>query len=733
MYTIPRLACVGFSLLALATSAWGVTRTWDGGGGDNAWGTAANWSSDTVPATNDQARLVPLTVPIQLVSNQIVGDLQFSGTPNATMVEGLGQTLTIATGKISGNGNGSQTGGLACDVVIGGSSTWGPLTAWGSRLKVYGDVSDLDGGHSVTFVGDSNGGTVIGGTWDIGGSLIAQCYTVVIGASYTDSSSVTTYGGKIQSAASIDLDCRMGYSDNHDTYFVLDNTAAANSDRIASGIPVRTVRNGGSFELKGNATTPVAESLSLLDLQSGQLKTLRANGASTDLIIESVQRVSGTSLLFSDVNGGRTRVTGATNTNGIWKPWAFNASNYVKVGTDDAILACATGDYLALASAGNDPTKLYKTAADVALTGSTAVWGLRLEATTAQTLNLGTNNLTIGSGALIATGNNNKLVTGTAGKLIFAGDDVIINTDGTGTFTNAAKMAWSKPAGSTQTHPSLVFARGYRDIVSLSGEDLIGTYSNLFGSVYQSPTRTILALDGPSDRTFNGTVVGVFNLEKRGPGTLTFNGPDWRRAGNVTVYEGRLVGGAPGAPVPTGGVKAGARYDIAAGVDVYNYPKIEAGGAIGGSGRDLYPLGTKYFLPGAILSPGMQDEVGLFTITSTFSPAGDFVYEVEVDENDSDRLHVVGAFTFPPTGSTVTFRIKDLSNRTAQMRNRDLIVLTSQTAMSGTDNIVNYVVESASPQVFDTSEADVVVDTTAWTITITGIKNTPQCTTLILR
>jgi hypothetical protein len=67
------------------------------------------------------------------------------------------------------------------------------------------------------------------------------------------------------------------------------------------------------------------------------------------------------------------------------------------------------------------------------------------------------------------------------------------------------------------------------------------------------------------------------------------------------------------------------------------------------------------------------------------------------------------------------------------MRNRDLLVFTSQTAMSGTDNIVNYVVESASPQVFDTSEADVVVDTTARTITITGIKNTPQSTMMIVR
>ena len=53
--------------------------------------------------------------------------------------------------------------------------------------------------------------------------------------------------------------------------------------------------------------------------------------------------------------------------------------------------------------------------------------------------------------------------------------------------------------------------------------------------------------------------------------------------------------------------------------------------------------------------------------------------------------------------------------------------------MGGTDNIVNYVVESASPQVFDTSEADVVVDTTARTITITGIKNTPQSTMMIVR
>ena len=40
-------------LLAFSIPAYAATRTWDGGGGDNNWSTAANWSSDTVP--------VPLT------------------------------------------------------------------------------------------------------------------------------------------------------------------------------------------------------------------------------------------------------------------------------------------------------------------------------------------------------------------------------------------------------------------------------------------------------------------------------------------------------------------------------------------------------------------------------------------------------------------------------------------------------------------------------------------------
>ncbi len=34
-------------------TAFGVTRTWDGGGADANWNTAANWSADTVPTSAD--------------------------------------------------------------------------------------------------------------------------------------------------------------------------------------------------------------------------------------------------------------------------------------------------------------------------------------------------------------------------------------------------------------------------------------------------------------------------------------------------------------------------------------------------------------------------------------------------------------------------------------------------------------------------------------------------------
>src|ERR1044071_629596 len=43
--------------LTSAVSSLAATKTWDGGGGDGLWNTAANWDNDTLPATTDEVVL----------------------------------------------------------------------------------------------------------------------------------------------------------------------------------------------------------------------------------------------------------------------------------------------------------------------------------------------------------------------------------------------------------------------------------------------------------------------------------------------------------------------------------------------------------------------------------------------------------------------------------------------------------------------------------------------------
>ena len=69
----------------------------------------------------------------------------------------------------------------------------------------------------------------------------------------------------------------------------------------------------------------------------------------------------------------------------------------------------------------------------------------------------------------------------------------------------------------------------------------------------------------------------------------------------------------------------------------------------------------------------------------------------------------------------------------ADMRDRVLDVLTSQTAFVNDTNEVNYVIENLSPLAFDTSAAAVTVDTTAWKISISGIRNVPQGSVVLVR
>jgi autotransporter-associated beta strand protein len=718
---------------------------WSGTAGDGQWGNPLNWVGDALPGTSDQAIITTngfgtATKRIFLGADRTINSLRFNdgNTIGAddVVLDGEGTyTLTLRNGNISGPAWGTSkiNSTLACDILLGASGLWTLPQAWQSVLNVHGRVIDNGNGYGVTLNGNQNEFFNFGGVWDIGGSVIIRNSGMRLGGVYTNVQGQLFFGGQVTNAIGIYLDSSLAQNDYSDTTLTIENTHQADSDRVQGNTRLGTLRNGGNIIFTGHATAAVAERVARLDLQSGRIGRLSVDGKNiglqTDLIFESVDRASGTSMLIEPRNGGRLIFEGASNVNGIWHPWCFDGAFYTKVGDGNAIVATVPADYTVLGTTGNDPLKIHRFSdASLSLGENVSVWGLRWDRSSSQTLDLGVYGLTIGSGAMIVAGVERKTIISSGGQLIFAGEDVIYNVEGSGAFTNSAPVAWAKPSGSSYTCPSLVFTRGYRtDGIVLDGEDHIGNYSNLNNSAYYSSVRT-LTLAGPSDRTFHGPLTGIFNLEKRGSGTLTFNAANLRRGGTFNVYEGRVIIGHASGPAPT--IHPGGRCEIAENVSYNNRPVIEAGGILGGSGALTVSMGTDQIKSGARLAPGTSAKAGRLAFNNTVGIAGDLTFDIKIDAATNDNVRVVNTFTLPPSGSTFTFRVSDLSNGAARLNGRTFVVVGWAATLGNAANTIHFAVENASPASIDTSNAVVTLDPSAKTITLSGLRTYPKGTVI---
>lgn len=692
---------------------------WDGGGSDGYWTNALNWANNTLPSTADRAMIGLAGLPgdkrIRLPGvNQTVSALAINGDANSVIIgdRGDGSSLTLLSGNINGT-NGTIKGVIAADVILGTNGIWSPPGSWGSTIFSYGDVTDGGNGYGVTFPNDQNRFMVLGGRWNIGGTLTFQNIQTTLGGVYTNEAGTAYYGGSITNAVGVYGDCRLAYSDGSDCTFIIANALAADSDRIQGGTRLGTARTGASFTLGGNAATAVAERVAMLDLQSGrmQLNVLGANkNTPTDLIATSVSRAPGTALLVTTNNAGRLFVDGAVNTNGTWQPWCFFGDYYSKAGPDQSVGSTAGADYAALASTGNGATGLYRFGdASLTLGATTSVWGLRWDGSVPQTLDLGPYDLTIGSGAMSLGAGTNRTITSSGGQLVFGGEDVILNVINTGTCTISAPLAWSKPAGSPMVRPSLVFVRGGRagGGIVLDGEDRIGNYDSL--GVYNTG-RPSLVFAGPSNRTFHGPVNGLVTLEKRGSGVLTFAGADQRRAGTLVVTEGRIVLAHASAPRPT---ITNAVCEVAAGITYASAPITGPGvtfAGLGTFGATINPLAAHR------IAPGTPTVAGCLTFGNQFAPVGDLGFDIKLDVATNDNVRIVNTFTKPPAGSTFTFRVTDLSNGTAEINDGSFVVLRYVGTLALSGNLLNLVVESGSPNRLDATNASALLNTTTRTI-----------------
>ncbi len=138
-------------LSVLVSNGWGATYTWDHSGTDRLWKTAANWSTDIVPTSADNAQIDTSGANKPIIDSTHTGASQAT-CANAYLGYGLG-----ATGELS------MTGGLlnvASSYVVPGYSGTGTITISGGTL----DASAANGIVVGWYSGSTGTLTISGGS-----------------------------------------------------------------------------------------------------------------------------------------------------------------------------------------------------------------------------------------------------------------------------------------------------------------------------------------------------------------------------------------------------------------------------------------------------------------------------------------------------------------------------------------------------------------------------------------
>ncbi len=170
-----RSALCLFILLILSIAVYPATKTWDGGGADNNWQTAANWSTDVAPVGGDD--LVFPASAAQFATNNNLASLTFA----SLTIEGGNYTIGGSTLQLT-NGLTVNGGSPAVNTLILVASTQTFRVVQGSTLTlgILFIASGFPNPFNLTLDGAGNFGIgVITGTGSLtktglGSSLIAS-------------------------------------------------------------------------------------------------------------------------------------------------------------------------------------------------------------------------------------------------------------------------------------------------------------------------------------------------------------------------------------------------------------------------------------------------------------------------------------------------------------------------------------------------------------------------------
>ncbi len=195
-------------LCSLAFNANAATKTWDGGGGDNNWTTAANWDSDIAPVAGDALVFAGSTRTSP--SNDFAAatsfvSITFSSGASAFTLSGNSVTLSGGASAITAS-NTSLTMTIGINIIFGTAAPTITSTS-GGTLNISGTITN--GGFLVTVAcdGTSTFSGVISGT---GGLTKSGAGTLTLSGANTYTGDTKISAGTISASAENNLGAPSG-------------------------------------------------------------------------------------------------------------------------------------------------------------------------------------------------------------------------------------------------------------------------------------------------------------------------------------------------------------------------------------------------------------------------------------------------------------------------------------------------------------------------------------------
>ena len=714
------------AVFATFASAWAANVTWNNSTGNGLWSDPNNWDGGALPGDSDRAKFTGDDIVV--VDSAIrVGSILISDG-KSPVFSGSG-SLTVV--------NGSLTGGKGAPFTVPVIFPEG-VNATASSANQYGSTivfdSGLSGGASVTSGGNVNYGLKL-----TNGVVTVPAVTV----------NCSSY---LQSSFPIEIltltDTWADGNGNSPNIKILPGFTVGNQTEVKTGIGVPTV-----YFTNEGASDAVYFNVPSLCIGAGGRPTLSCEFHSgTNLVtVGSFAREPGSLVRISNNKKSGTFTPGEnagfiipgmpTDAQGLCPAWAYDDSYRLRKLANNSFAPLTQNDYTAVGGelALDNPTGLYRlNQADNVLTADSEIDSLLFvqgNNATTQKLDLASHDLLVNSGSIASRDWASKaLVSSGGGRLVFGGDALVLNLTYEVPYLElSAPIAWRKPSGSTVEYPDfLIPTYGGAEFV-ISGEDQVEHWGGFFAEG-RKKGGSWLIFDGPSDRTFHGTVGGRFWMKKRGAGMLTFAGQDRTRGRDIRVEEGMVVIAHNEAPA-INAVTNGAIVRIEDGIAWTKTAAVYKDGILEGTGTMVPNLNQNYLQSECILRGGTATVPGALSFGGQVTLPTNIVFDVGFSSAAHGQIHVGGKLTFRKDLDTeIRIRVSDV-DKTAAIRSSDTFVVLDYVGSLEKYEAerISFVVENASPKRLDTSAAQLTFDKTAKTLSITGIKSANKGLAIFIR